>query len=236
MEKNHIAASGYSGNETLVIPGYRLCVYRYYLSMFITFEGPDGSGKTSQISELAGFLAGQGIEVLTTREPGGTSIGDQIRAILSELANTEMHPRTEILLFQASRTQLVEQVILPHLHNKGVVLCDRYADSTLAYQGYGHQIDLALLNTIVSFATNGLKPNLTLLFDINVEVGLRRRASGGDWNRLDAYELEFHRRVRRGYLEMVREEPDRWVVIDAAQPPDIVQAAVREAVMERLPA
>jgi len=204
--------------------------------MFITFEGPDGSGKTSQITELADFLAQQGLEVLTTREPGGTSIGDQIRAVLSELENTEMHPRTEILLFQASRAQLVEQVILPHLHKKGILICDRYADSTLAYQGYGHQVDLDLLNTIISFATNGLKPDLTLLFDINAEEGLLRRATGGDWNRLDAYDLEFHHRVRQGYLEMVRAEPDRWVIIDAKQPPEIVQAAVRKAVVERLPA
>jgi len=203
--------------------------------MFITFEGPDGSGKTSQISKLADFLTQCGVAVLTTREPGGTSIGDQIRAVLSELANKEMQPRTEILLFQASRAQLVEQVIVPHLRNNGIVLCDRYADSTLAYQGYGHQVDLALLNTIISFATNDLKPDLTLLFDINAEVGLQRRASGGDWNRLDAYELEFHHRVRQGYLEMVRAEPDRWVVIDAKQPPEIVQEAVRKAVMERLP-
>ncbi len=204
--------------------------------MFITFEGPDGSGKTSQLVELADFLEQQGIEVLTTREPGGTSIGNQIRAVLSDLANTDMHPRAEILLFQASRAQLVEQVILPHLQNKGIVLCDRYADSTLAYQGYGHQIDLALLNTIVFFATNGLKPDLTLLFDVNAEVGLRRRATGGDWNRLDAYELDFHRRVRQGYLEMASKEPDRWLVIDAKQPPEIVQAAVRKAVTDRLPA
>jgi dTMP kinase len=204
--------------------------------MFITFEGPDGSGKTSQIVELADFLERQGIEVLTTREPGGTSIGDQIRAVLSDLANTEMHPRTEILLFQASRSQLVEQVILPHLQKKGIVLCDRYADSTLAYQGYGHQIDLTLLNTIIFFATNGLKPDLTLLFDVNAEVGLRRRATGGDWNRLDAYKLDFHHRVRQGYLEMARKEPDRWLVIDAKQPPEIVQAAVRKAVTARLSA
>jgi dTMP kinase len=204
--------------------------------MFITFEGPDGSGKTSQIVELADFLERQGIEVLTTREPGGTSIGDQIRAVLSDLANTEMHPRTEILLFQASRAQLVEQVILPHLQKKGIVLCDRYADSTLAYQGYGHQIDLTLLNTIIFFATNGLKPDLTLLFDVNAEVGLRRRATGGDWNRLDAYKLDFHHRVRQGYLEMARKEPDRWLVIDAKQPPEIVQAAVRKAVTARLSA
>ncbi len=203
--------------------------------MFITFEGPDGGGKTTQLAELAHFLRQQGIEVLTTREPGGTSIGDQIRLVLSNLDNTEMHPRTEILLFQASRAQLVEQVILPHLGSGGIVLSDRYADSTLAYQGYGHQIDRVKLKTIVEFATNGLKPDLTLLLDIEVEEGLRRRAGGGEWNRLDAYELAFHQRVRQGYHELVQTEPGRWVIIDAGQPPDQVQAAIREVVLARLP-
>jgi dTMP kinase len=145
-----------------------------------------------------------------------------------------MHPRTEILLFQASRAQLVEQVILPHLDRGGIVLCDRYADSTLAYQGFGHQVDLAKLTAIVEFATNGLKPHLTLYLDVDVEVGLKRRAQGGEWNRLDAYELAFHQRVRQGYHQLVRAEPDRWVVINAGQPPELVQAAIREVVLSRL--
>lgn len=202
--------------------------------MFITFEGPDGSGKSTQLAQLAEFLRQRGIAVLTTREPGGTAIGDQIRDVLSNLDNTEMHPRTEILLFQASRAQLVEQVILPHLERGGIVLCDRYADSTLAYQGFGHQIDLAKLTAIVEFATNGLKPHLTLYLDVDVEVGLKRRAQGGEWNRLDAYELAFHQRVRQGYHQLVRTEPDRWVVINAGQPPELVQAAIREVVLSRL--
>ncbi len=202
--------------------------------MFITFEGPEGSGKTTQICNLAEYLRQKGFNVLHTREPGGTGIGDQIRSVLFDMQNKAMHPRAEILLFQASRAQLVEQVIRPYLQSGGVVLCDRYADSTLAYQGYGHQFDLDTLAEIVSFATGGLKPDLTLLLDLDVEEGLGRRAQGGGWNRLDAYELEFHRRVRQGFLALARQEPHRWVRIDAAQPPDSVQAAVRAVVLDRL--
>ncbi|HLE16479.1 MAG TPA: dTMP kinase, partial [Anaerolineales bacterium] len=173
-------------------------------------------------------------EVLITREPGGTAIGDQIRAILSRLENSEMHPRTETLLFLAARAQLVEQVILKHLERGGVVICDRYADSTLAYQGYGHQNDLAHIQSLIDFATGGLKPDLTLLLDLDVEVGLRRRAQGGEWNRMDAYDLEVHRRARRGYQQLAQAEPGRWVTIDAAQTPKMVQAAIRQVVVERL--
>ena len=202
--------------------------------MFITFEGPDGSGKTSQVAILAEHLRQRGYPLLVTREPGGTSIGDQIRTILSDLDNMSMQPRTEILLFQASRAQLVDEVIRPHLERGSLVLCDRFADSTLAYQGYGHCIDLEQLRSIVSFATGGLKPDLTLLFDVDVEIGLRRRARGGDWNRLDAYEVAFHQRVRKGYLQLAQEEPERWVTIDAGQPPETVQEAVRKVVLSRL--
>lgn len=202
--------------------------------MFITFEGPEGSGKSSQIVALTEYLCRSGYDVLTTREPGGTSISEQIRAILMDLKNTDMQPRTEILLFQASRAQLVEQVIRPHLAKKGIVLCDRFADSTLAYQGYGYQLNLDQLRALIDFATGGLKPDLTLLLDLDVEVGLGRRAKGGEWNRLDALQMAFYHRVRAGYHELVQIEPERWVVIDADQPPDQVQAAVRRVVLERL--
>lgn len=203
--------------------------------MFITFEGSEGSGKTSQHAQLAEYLVSLGVPLLATREPGGTEIGEQVRAILSDLKNTAMHPRAEILLFQASRAQLVEQVIRPHLEKGGVVLCDRYADSTMAYQGYGYQlVDLAVLRKIVTFATGGLQPDLTLLLDVDVELGLRRRAHGGEWNRLDAYELAFYQRVRQGYHEMARVEPDRWVIVDAEKPPDQVQAVIRSIVLECL--
>ncbi len=200
--------------------------------MFITLEGPEGSGKTSQLALLVEFLRQRGYPVLATREPGGTQIGDQIRGILSDMANQEMRPRTELLLFQASRAQLVEQVIWPHLQEGGIVLCDRYADSTLAYQGYGHQtFPLDQVQAIINFATGGLKPDLTILLDVDVKAGLQRRAQGGDWNRLDAYQLEFHQRVRQGYLQMAQTEPQRWVVIDASLEMEVVQGEIREVVV-----
>jgi len=202
--------------------------------MFITLEGTEGCGKTTQVLPLADALRRQGWDVLTTREPGGTPIGEQVRTVLNNLDNTEMHARTEILLFQAARAQHVEQLIRPHLARSGVVICDRFADSTLAYQGYGRQQPLEPLKTLVDYATGGLKPDLTLLLDLDVEVGLRRRARGGEWNRLDALEVAFYQRVRQGYYQLARAEPARWVVIDASQPPDLVQEAMRAAVMSRL--
>ena len=202
--------------------------------MFITLEGPEGSGKSSQLPDLAEFLSGQGWDVLTTREPGGTPIGDQIRQILMRLDNQELHPRTEILLFLASRAQLVEQVIKPALREGKLVLSDRFGDSTLAYQGYGHGIDLATLRAMLAFATDNLKPDLTLLLDVDVEIGLQRKRKEDEWNRLDAYELAFHQRVREGYHELCRQEPERWRVIDAMQPKDAVQFALRQAVMQFL--
>jgi len=202
--------------------------------MFITLEGPDGSGKTMQLPKLAEYLCQSGFDVLTTREPGGTSISEQIRTVLHNLENTEMHPRTEILLYQASRAQLVEQVIRPHLSRGGVVLSDRYADSTLAYQGYGHQVDIEMLKALVNFATGGLKPDLTILLDVDVETGLRRKELKGEWNRLDAYDLEFHKRVHQGYMQLVQDEPGRWEVIDATQTPAQVQNELRRVVARRL--
>lgn len=202
--------------------------------MFITLEGPDGSGKSTQAQLLTVFLRQHGYTVLLTREPGGTPIGEQVRSILNNLENTAMHPRTEILLFQASRAQHVEELIKPHLNKGDLVICDRYADSTLAYQGYGHQVDIAALRQVVEYATSGLKPDLTLLLDLEVEIGLKRRRGGGDWNRLDAYDLAFHKRVREGYYQLMNEEPERWVLIDAAQTPEQVQEQIRLAVIARL--
>lgn len=203
--------------------------------MFITLEGPEGSGKTLQLPRLAEYLRQKGFDVLTTREPGGTSISEQIRTILHNLENKEMNPRTEILLYQASRAQLVEQVIRPHLDKGGVVVSDRYADSTLAYQGYGHQVAIEVLNVLVNFATGGLKSDLTILLDVDVEIGLRRKELKGEWNRLDAYNLEFHQRVRRGYLQLAQIEPERWEVVDASQSPTQVQEDIRRIVTARLP-
>jgi dTMP kinase len=203
--------------------------------MLITLEGSEGSGKTSQIQPLVDFLRQQGYDVLATREPGGTAIGEQIRDVLFNPDNTGMKEHSEVLLFQAARAQLVSEVIRPHLERGGLVICDRYADSTLAYQGYGYQLDLEKIKVIIEFATGGLKPGLTLFFDIDVEQGLGRKAEGADeWNRLDDLTLDFYQRVRQGYLALVQEEPHRWVLIDAQQPPDQVQAAVQRAVVARL--
>lgn len=202
--------------------------------MFITLEGPEGSGKTSQIPALSEYLQRQGYDVITTREPGGTPISDQIRGGLINMKNTDLTPRTEILLFLAARAQLVDQLIKPALLEGKVVLCDRYGDSTLAYQGYGHQTDLELLKHLLAFATGGLKPDLTIFLDIDVERGLMRKKKVDEWNRLDAYEVAFHQRVRQGYHQLIAEEPERWVVVDASQPKEVVQQNLRQVILERL--
>jgi dTMP kinase len=204
--------------------------------MFITLEGPDGSGKSTHVGPLVEYIRRQGYPVLTTREPGGTMISDQVRAVLlNRMENTAMHPRTEILLFLAARAQLVEEVIRPGLAAGDIVISDRYADSTLAYQGYGHGVDRDLLRQLLNFATGSLWPDLTILLDVDVEIGLRRRqTSGCEWNRLDAYTLAFHQRVRQGYHELAQRDPERWVIIDASQPADQVQSELRAVVLERL--
>jgi dTMP kinase len=145
--------------------------------------------------------------------------------------NTAMNPRTEILLFLAARAQLVAEVIRPALEAGKIVLCDRYADSTLAYQGFGHGNDLDQLRSLLEFATGGLKPDLTLLLDINIEDGMRRKKSGGsEWNRMDAYTRAFHERVRQGYLSLAEAEPERWIVVNAGQPTADVQSALCQAI------
>lgn len=200
--------------------------------MFITFEGPDGSGKTMQMQPTIDFLTKQGYSVFPAREPGGTIIGDQVRDILMKMENSSMLPRTETLLFCSARAQLVDEVIRPHLANGDIVLLDRYADSTLAYQGYGHQRNIGLIQKVLDFATGGLIPDLTLLFDIEPEVGLRRRQKGGgEWNRLDAYQLQYHKRVREGYLKMANEDAKRWKIVDASQKPDMVQSDLQKELL-----
>ena len=188
------------------------------MSLFITFEGPEGSGKTTQIKFLAEALEASGRRVLATREPGGTRIGNAIRAVLLDSAHTEMSPRAEALLFSAARAQLVDQVVRPALSDGMVVLCDRYADSTLAYQGYGHGKPLAPLETLGSYATDGLSPNLTIYLDIDPEAGLLRKQNGAmeEWNRMEELALVFHQAVHDGYLQLADAEPDRWLVIDAS--------------------
>ena len=203
--------------------------------MLITFEGIDGSGLTSHITHLVDFLRGKNLKVYPVREPGGTAISEQIRDILHDLKNAEMHPRTETLLYQAARAQIVEQVIKPRLDAGEIVISDRYYDSTIAYQGYGHQQDLEQVRALVKYATGGLTPDLTILLDLEIEVGLKRKTQNEmEWNRMDAYTVEFHKRVRAGYLEMVKREPKRWVVVNSDQKWDDVQAELRKIIITGL--
>jgi dTMP kinase len=184
------------------------------MSLFVTFEGPEGSGKSTQARLLYESLHARRFPVILTREPGGTRIGDLIRRIVLDLQHTEMAPTTEMLLFSAARAQLVSEVIRPYLEQGGIVLCDRYADSTFAYQGYGLGRDLAELRVITAAATGGLRPDLTFYLDISAAEGLERkrrkgarstgqRGANDEWNRLDARELEYHQRVEAGYRELI---------------------------------
>jgi len=206
------------------------------VGLFITFEGLDGSGKSTQAHLLFEELKRRGAPVVLTREPGGTPISEQIREVLHATTNVEMLPRAEVLLYAASRAQHVGQFILPHLAAQQVVLCDRYADSTLAYQGYGHGLDLDVLRMLTEFATLGLRPDLTVYLDLPVDVGLGRRrgaheAEVGELNRMDRQTVDFYERVRRGYLEMIAADSRRWLIVNAAPPAGVVYASVRMNVL-----
>ncbi len=206
--------------------------------MFITFEGIDGGGKSTHMKATAAFLKARGVNVLATREPGGTEIGEQIRTVLLDHKNKAMTPSAELLLFSASRAQLVNEVIRPHLASGGVVLLDRFYDSTFAYQGYGHGLDLATLRIITEFATGGLTPDLTLFLDLSPQVALNRRYDaslfGEEFNRLDATHAEFRQRVVDGYRALMEAEAHRFVRIDAEQPLPTVQASVIACIAQAL--
>lgn len=206
---------------------------------FITFEGMDGSGKTTQVNHTAEALRAQGYDVLLTREPGGTAMGDRVRELLLDKTGDPLNHRAELLLFCASRAQLVETVIRPHLAAGGVVICDRYIDSSIAYQGYGHDLDIAAVIQVISFATDLLLPDITIYLDITPAEGLRRRAQaslfGEEMTRIDELALEYHQRVYQGYADLGAAETRRWVRIDAAQTPEQVQADIARALAARLP-
>ena len=209
------------------------------MSLFITFEGPEGSGKSTQIERLDAYLSRHGHEVACTREPGGTSIGERIRDILHDVVHMEMAPQTEILLYSASRAQLVAQCIVPLLAAGKIVLCDRYAESTYAYQGFGHGLNLNTLRHITRFATGGLQPDLIIYLDLPVEEGLARKrqanaAGEGEWNRMDQLTLDFHLRVRDGYLSLAQAAPEQWRIIDARRSEDQVHQAICDAVHSKI--
>ncbi len=210
------------------------------LGKFITFEGPEGSGKSTQIRLLVERLEAEGVAVVQSREPGGTSTGEAIRELLQhDAAGEPLGDRSELLLFTASRAQLMDRIILPALENGAWVLCDRFIDSTMAYQGFARGMDLATLEAINAFAIRGRKPDLTLLLDLNVEAGFRRLderyAKGAETH--DRFEQEgndFHTRVRDGYHALVEREPARFRVINADRSIDEVSADVWNAVKEAL--
>lgn len=202
--------------------------------LFVTFEGGEGTGKSTQIARLAGRLRARGIDPVITREPGGTPLAEGIRELLLD-AGRAPGPLAEAFLMEAARADLVAQVIRPALAGGRVVLCDRYDDSTLAYQGGGRGLDPAMLRGWNRAATGGLTPDLTLLLDLDPAAGLGRRAgAAGEPNRLDREPREFHARVRDGYLALARAEPARFLVLDASLPPEALEALVWEGVVARL--
>ncbi|MEW5693381.1 MAG: dTMP kinase [Candidatus Hydrogenedentota bacterium] len=183
--------------------------------IFITFEGPEGSGKTTQSSRLVQYLRDRGNEVLYTREPGGSLIGDKIRGLLLDPKNKEMISTTELLLYAACRAQHIEEMIKPALMRGTIVICDRFMDSSTAYQGYGRQLDLELIETLNKIAVNGCLPDITLVLDIEAERGLKKAIalakdeSAGTPDRIEEMGISFHRRVREGYKKIQQKEPDR---------------------------
>ena len=204
---------------------------------FITFEGGDGSGKTTQLKAIESHLTASGKSCLSTREPGGTSLGELIRRVLLEVGKQPITSPTELFLYLADRAQHIHEVIIPALEQGKIVLCDRHTDSTLAYQGYGRGIDLGLLRSLNHIASQGIKPDLTLLFDCPVEIGLSRTAqrqsqtvSGRNEDRFEREKIEFHERVRAGFLELSRAEAHRFRIIDAARSAEEVGQEIKNII------
>ena len=186
------------------------------MSLFITFEGGEGSGKSVQSRTLHKRLSGLTIPARLTHEPGVTPLGKKIAHLLKWTQGVAISAEAELLLFNAARAQLVAEVIRPNLENGTVIICDRYADSTIVYQGYGRGLDLATVKAVNEIGTLGLKPDLTVLLDISAEEGLARKRDKSP-DRFEQEEISFHRRVRAGYLKLVEEEPERWLVVAAGQ-------------------
>lgn len=202
----------------------------------VSLEGPEGAGKTSVLEALIPVLEDRGVEVLTTREPGGVLIGEKIREVILDPSHTEMDPKTELLLYIASRRQHLVEKVLPALAAGKLVIMDRFIDSSVAYQGFGRGLDIDAIDWLNQFATDGLKPDLTLYFDIEVEEGLARIAanSNREINRLDMEGLDLHRKVRQGYLSLLEKEADRIVKIDASLPLDQVIANTQQLLLDRM--
>ncbi len=199
------------------------------MALFITFEGGEGCGKSTQARALYRRVSASSIPVILTHEPGGTPFGEQARRSLKRISNSPLSPLAELFLVAASRVQLVEEVIRPSLEANTMVICDRYTDSTLAYQGYGRGIDLDTIQAINDIATRGLSSDLVILLDIPVEAGLARKGSARE-DRFEREDLAFHQRVREGYLKMADADPGRWLVIDGALPKREIRSRIWERV------
>ncbi len=204
------------------------------MSLFITFEGGEGSGKSVQSRALYIKLSQLAIPALLTHEPGGTPLGKKLGRWLKWAQDMDISPLTELLLFNASRAQLIDKVIHPNLEKGKIVICDRYADSTTAYQSYGRGLDLDMVKAVNNAATQELKPALTILLDMSVAKGLaRKRAKKQD--RFEQEEIAFHNRVREGYLKLAANDPQRWLVVDASQPKRKVAQIIWQRVSQLLP-
>ncbi|RLI55996.1 MAG: dTMP kinase [Candidatus Thorarchaeota archaeon] len=197
--------------------------------MFITFEGIEGSGKSTQARLLVEYLRGKGLNVILTREPGGVELSERIRSILIE-TGLNISSRAELLLFLASRAQHTDELIRPSLRKGHIVVCDRYIDASVAYQGYGRGLSIEMIKRLNDWATGGIRPNLTVLLDLSPEEGLKRVRASKKMDRIEGENLEFHRRVREGYLEIARSDPDRFLVLDATRSMEEIQRFIREAV------
>lgn len=200
---------------------------------FLTLEGPEGSGKTTQAELLQRIFSARGLSVVVTREPGGTALGDQLRRLLLDPAQTGVHPRTELLLYEAARAQHVEQVIRPALTEGALVICDRFMDSSAAYQGYGLGLPLDQVLSLNAFATGGVCPHLTVVLDLDPRQGLLRACSTAAPDRVEQRRAAFHQRVREGFLALAWREPDRFVVLDAALPPEDLCAEITRLIHTR---
>ncbi len=200
------------------------------MPLFITFEGGEGSGKSVQARALYKRLSKLAIPALLTHEPGGTSLGKKLRRWLKWTEDTDVSPLTELLLFNASRAQLVDKVIKPNLENGKIVICDRYTDSTTAYQSYGRGLDLEMVTTVNNAATGGLKPDLTVLLDMPADEGLARKKAKR-YDRFEQEDIVFHQRVRQGYLKLAANEPEHWLVVDATQPKEKIAQIIWQQVI-----
>lgn len=209
----------------------------YSMSLFITFEGPDGAGKSTQISRLCAAFDTRKWPYLLTREPGGTPLAEHFRNQVKHYhASEPMTVATELLLFAASRSQHVENFIKPNLKKGNIIICDRFADSTTAYQGYGREIELDFVQKLNRFVTQGLVPDVTILLDLDPEIGLHRAANRESADRMEEAGLAFHKRVRAGFLQIAQKEPNRFIIVDATLPADDIHAQIMEQMKCHLPA